>query len=64
LQIKDGVKIDNQVLQELMEGILLGTIKMPSNQSLNVEVEITDFINYQLPLKEKKYLLNSVLLIL
>lgn len=49
----DGVKIGNKVRQELMEGILSGNIKMPSDQPLNVEVEITDLIKYQLPMKDK-----------
>jgi hypothetical protein len=43
----DGVKIGNKVLQDFMEGIKSGHIKMPLDQPLNVEIKIHQFSEYE-----------------
>jgi len=49
----DGVKIGGIISEELLKGFLSGHAKMPANQILNVDVDITDFINYEFTLKDR-----------
>jgi hypothetical protein len=47
----DGLKIGAKIRDEFNEGILAGTIKMPLDEPLKVDVFITDFFQYEIPLK-------------
>jgi hypothetical protein len=51
IAFSDGLKIGAKIREEFTEGILAGTITMPLDQPINVDINITDFFQYKIPIK-------------
>nr|YP_010133686.1 hypothetical protein KYU99_pgp067 [Nitzschia supralitorea]QWM93176.1 hypothetical protein [Nitzschia supralitorea] len=50
----DGVKIGKTIHQKLITEIIAGNLEIPSNQQpLNVEIELTDIFQYEIPLRSQ-----------